>query len=118
MRAKDILRLGYRMLTGEEVPKGRKSTGNPYGWTDQFIASPAFLKTPEWKRARYDAIRLHGARCQACGRTPQRHGIVINVDHVIPRKVRPGLCLSVANLQILCSDENIGKGNRYVDDWR
>lgn len=80
-------------------------------------ASDAFLLTPEWRRLRYDALRLHGARCQCCGASAAT-GAVINVDHIFPRKTHPHLALTLSNLQVLCADCNAGKGNRDTTDWR
>jgi len=44
--------------------------GNRYahGWTARFIASPAFLRAPEWRRLRYGALRANDGRCELCGR--------------------------------------------------
>lgn len=77
-----------------------------------------YYKTAEWKRLRYDAIKLHGAKCVACGRTPRDHGIVINVDHIKPIRLYPELRDKLNNLQPLCDDCNAGKGNRDQTDWR
>ncbi len=91
-----------------------------YGWTARFIASPEFLRTPEWRRARYDALRANDGRCELCGRNKHQlpPGEHLNVDHIQSRKARPDLALDVANLAVLCSADNAGKGNRYADDWR
>lgn len=83
-----------------------------------FIASTDFLRTPEWRRLRYDTIKRYGARCMACGRTPRKHGIAINVDHIKNRRDFPWLALNPENLQVLCADDNAGKGNRDSTDWR
>ncbi|OJW21194.1 MAG: hypothetical protein BGO49_24585 [Planctomycetales bacterium 71-10] len=89
-------------------------------WTAEFIASKAFLQTPEWKRARYDALRASDGRCQLCGRSKHElpPGEYLNVDHIFPRKTHPHLALDLENLQVTDSDCNIGKGNRHADDWR
>lgn len=80
-------------------------------------AEPKFLQTMEWRRARYDALKRHGRRCQCCGATPAT-GAVMNVDHILPRKTHPQLALDPENLQVLCADCNAGKGNRDTTDWR
>ena len=92
-----------------------------HGWTARFIASPAFLQTPEWGRVRYDALRANDGRCELCGRSKHQlpPGEHLNVDHVRSRRARPDLALEVTNLAVLCSADNAGKGNRYDgDDWR
>jgi 5-methylcytosine-specific restriction endonuclease McrA len=85
-----------------------------------FIASPAFLQTPEWKRARYDALTNSDGRCQLCGRNKHQlaPGEYLNVDHIKPRKAYPHLALDRHNLQVLCGACNQGKGSRDARDWR
>lgn len=82
-----------------------------------FIASSAFLRTPEWRRIRMDVLVRDGAICACCGRRADKQR-AINVDHIKPRRDAPHLALDPANLQVLCDDCNAGKGNRYETDWR
>jgi len=91
-----------------------------HGWTARFIASRQFLRTPEWRRVRYDVLRVNDRRCELCGRNKHQlpPGEYLNVDHIHSRKARPDLALEVTNLAVLCSADNAGKGNRYADDWR
>ena len=88
-------------------PKSRKKR------PDRFYASW------EWKQARYEALRIHGRRCQCCGWQPgdTPHGHLV-VDHIKPRRKFPLLELSVDNLQVLCNDCNMGKGAKFSDDYR
>lgn len=76
-----------------------------------------FLRSWEWKQVRYDVLRDHGGCCSLCGRN-QSDGIVLNVDHIKPRRKYPELALTKSNLQVLCHDCNMGKGNRDQTDWR
>ena len=76
-----------------------------------------FLQTYEWRRLRMEALKKYGARCQCCGATPAT-GAVMNVDHIKPRRLFPGLALDLANLQVLCGECNHGKGNWDMTDWR
>jgi len=76
-----------------------------------------FYKTIEWRRARYQAIKIHGNRCQLCGAGPQ-DGITLHVDHIKPRSLFPELCLDFNNLQVLCEDCHIAKGIEHFDDCR
>jgi len=81
--------------------------------------SAAFYSSWEWKRLRYEALRLHGHRCQCCGWRPgdTEHGYLV-VDHIKPRSARPDLELRLDNLQVLCNDCNMGKSNVFEDDFR
>jgi len=81
------------------------------------VASSSFLQTFHWRKARMEALKKYGPRCQCCGATPA-DGSVMNVDHIQPRKLRPDLALDVSNLQILCHQCNHGKGNWDQTDWR
>jgi 5-methylcytosine-specific restriction endonuclease McrA len=52
-----------------------------------------------------------------CGASA-KDGIRIHVDHIKPRSKYPKIELDINNLQILCDDCNIGKGNWDETDWR
>lgn len=82
-----------------------------------YAATDEFLKSFEWRRVRMAALKLYGPKCQCCGATPAS-GAVMNVDHILPRKTHPELCLSLDNLQVLCDACNHGKGNWDTTDWR
>lgn len=79
--------------------------------------SPDFLFSYEWRTVRMVALKKYGARCQCCGASPA-DGVVMNVDHIKPRRLFPALALDVENLQILCDACNHGKGNWDQTDWR
>lgn len=81
------------------------------------VKDDGFLLTFEWRRVRMLALTKYGARCQCCGATPA-DGVMINVDHIKPRRLFPQLALDVDNLQILCNPCNHGKGNWDQTDWR
>lgn len=74
------------------------------------VTSASFLQSKEWKRLRYKALKTHGNKCQCCGANPSS-GAVLNVDHILPRRLFPNQALQLENLQVLCSDCNEGKGN-------
>jgi len=82
------------------------------------LSSQRFYISREWRRVRYQALKKHGAKCQCCGMSPSKHGIVLHVDHVKPRSKYPALELELSNLQVLCEDCNLGKSNIDVTDWR
>lgn len=76
-----------------------------------------FFSSLEWRRIRYEALKRYGQQCACCGRT-RKHGIVLHVDHIKPRSKYPHLALDIENIQILCEDCNLGKGNIDQINWR
>lgn len=76
-----------------------------------------FYRSREWRELRYEAFKRYGRHCCVCGRG-REHGVVLHVDHKIPRSKRPDLALDISNVQIMCEDDNIGKGNRDSIDWQ
>lgn len=77
----------------------------------------SFYDRPEWKRMRYKMIRKYGGKCMACGRG-SGHGVIIQVDHIQPKSIYPELALREDNLQVLCKECNMGKSNKFADDYR
>ena len=84
---------------------------------DEFINSREFLESVEWRAIRYDALKRNNGCCELCGAS-KNDGVVLNVDHIKPRKHHPELALDINNLQVLCAACNHGKGNRDDTDWR
>lgn len=82
------------------------------------VRSKQFLWTTAWRRLRLQALRIGPGHCERCRRSPERHGIRLNVDHIQPRSYRPDLALNPDNLQILCGDCNKTKGNLLSRDYR
>lgn len=74
----------------------------------------AFYDSPQWQALRYKVLRAHGRVCALCRNTQGE----MHVDHIKPRSKYPHLELVESNLQILCKDCNMGKSNKYEDDWR
>lgn len=72
-----------------------------------------FYDSWEWKKARYSVLMKYGRKCMCCGSVEN-----IVVDHIIPLKRRWDLRLDVENLQVLCSDCNMGKSNNDRTDFR
>lgn len=58
---------------------------------------------------RHQVLVEGGGRCAACGRTA-RDGIKLHVDHIKPYS--QGGRTERGNLQVLCHEDNLGKGNR------
>lgn len=76
-----------------------------------------FYRSREWLEARYLALVKFGRKCMCCGATSD-DGVKMHVDHIKPRSKFPSLELDVSNLQVLCSNCNIGKSNKHTDDFR
>ncbi len=76
-----------------------------------------FYKSKEWRSLRVKALTKLGRKCCLCGRSP-KDGIILHVDHIKPRSKHPSLELELSNLQVLCEDCNLGKSNKYDEDWR
>ena len=83
----------------------------------KIIPSNVFYSSREWRELRVKALTKYGRHCCLCGRGVE-HGIILHVDHIKPRSKNPYLGLDINNLQILCEDCNIGKSNKYSEDWR
>jgi hypothetical protein len=75
-----------------------------------------FCYTREWLEVRMKVLEVVGAVCMCCGAT--RQNAVITVDHIKPRSKYPSLALSPSNLQVLCRECNVGKGNSSEMDYR
>ncbi len=88
----------------------------PRSW-QRFVRSTRFAQSRPWSRLRYDFLRDHDGRCRCCGQGAA-DGARLNVDHILSRKSHPQFALAYANLQLLCSTCNQGKGNRDGTDWR
>lgn len=76
-----------------------------------------FYKSDQWRQVRYFVLRNTGGRCQCCG-AKASDGVSLHVDHIKPRSRYPELELSPDNLQVLCDDCNIGKGDWDFTNWR
>lgn len=75
-----------------------------------------FYASSKWRELRYKALVINGTKCQCCGSMPPN--VVLHVDHIKPRSLRPDLELELNNLQILCEACNLGKMNRDDTDFR
>lgn len=116
--------MARRKRTG---PKGRKLNRTyPRSTYDGFWKSKEqdlpkedeFYSSREWLKLRMKVLEEYECKCMACGQSPKVHGIVVHVDHIKPRSTHPKLELVFSNLQLLCEDCNMGKGNRYKTDYR
>lgn len=102
-------------VIGEYI-KGKKSPAisNVYQSKNK---SQDFYSTRKWLELRYKVLQKYQARCMCCGAT-RADGVQIHVDHIKPRVKFPELELDINNLQVLCSECNIGKSYKDDSDWR
>jgi 5-methylcytosine-specific restriction endonuclease McrA len=75
-----------------------------------------YYGTPEWRRVRYLFLRQQKRplTCSLCNRSDG----VICVDHIKSVRRYPELRSRLDNLQLLCTQCNLGKGSDFDDDWR
>lgn len=66
-------------------------------------------------RVRYLILARDNFRCCACGRSPKVHGVVLHIDHVIPRS--KGGLHHEDNLEALCDDCNQGKSDIVLPSY-
>jgi hypothetical protein len=103
----------------KEKKKKKKSDNKQRKLTVSTKASNVeFFASNDWLRLRVKVLEKYGASCMMCGRNYKEDKVKIHVDHIKPRSKHPELSLDVNNLQILCADCNLGKGNRYETDYR
>jgi len=62
---------------------------------------------------RYKVLKKDKNKCVACGRNPKEDNVKLHIDHKIPYSL--GGLTELSNLQVLCSDCNISKSNKFVD---
>ena len=86
--------------------------------TNRKTAALDFYRGDAWRALRFLALKASDGCCCLCGRSNRNHGVVLHVDHIKPRSRFPELELTLSNLQVLCDDCNMGKGNRDDTDWR
>jgi 5-methylcytosine-specific restriction protein A len=63
--------------------------------------SDPFYSSKAWHKLRAQALKRDGYRCRMCGVDVRAKGAA-SVDHIVPRKLSPGLALDLSNLQVLC----------------
>ena len=113
----------FRLLAEIYIRKYLYKLGPNYNQMDEHsltitcLPADKFYASPEWRSLRYKVLELYGNKCAACGRSP-KNGVVIHVDHILPRSIYPEHALNISNLQVLCDQCNLGKSNLYEKDWR
>lgn len=81
------------------------------------VTYKAFYRSGKWREVRYLALKRDGKRCACCGAS-SADGARLHVDHIVPRSKNRSLELELSNLQVLCEDCNLGKGNMDSVDHR
>lgn len=76
----------------------------------------SFYFSQPWRELRYKALLQYGRKCLCCGALPKT--TELHVDHIKPISRYPDLALQLDNLQILCSQCNLGKSNKDETDFR
>jgi 5-methylcytosine-specific restriction endonuclease McrA len=97
-----------------KVKKAPKLAVPAYGGD---VNADSFLASFQWRKLRMEVLRHYGPRCMCCGATPA-DGVMMNIDHIKPRRSHPHLALAFDNLQVLCNPCNHGKGAWDSTDWR
>lgn len=95
----------------------KRLTGNLRGRRYQQIPAEKFYASAKWKEVRYIALQQAHGKCCLCGGMA-RDGVSLHVDHIKPRSLYPELAYQLGNLQVLCSDCNIGKSNYDDTNWK
>lgn len=68
--------------------------------------SYSFVRAGKW----WSILARDQWKCLSCGRSAQVDGVLLEVDHIVPRS--KGGTDDVSNLQTLCKKCNVGKSNR------
>ena len=108
-----VARLSWTQPSTATSPTG---TGAPQQFID-WVKSPLFFESREWRVLRYQVLVRAGGRCECCGQRSSPD-VRLNVDHIKPRSRFPHLALKLDNLQCLCEACNVGKGAWDATDWR
>lgn len=82
---------------------------------DQARAAAA-QRLPVMPSLRWQVFLRDDWRCVACGRDGSAAGVILHVDHIVPRS--RGGADSLDNYQTLCWECNLGKGNRDSTNLR
>ena len=72
-----------------------------------------FYHTKTWEYLRRKIVKLFGNECMNCQKTGKVH-----VDHIKPKSKYPYLKYNAYNLQVLCPECNISKGDVVIKDYR
>jgi 5-methylcytosine-specific restriction endonuclease McrA len=119
----------YEQILANAAKYGRPTPPKPRRVKAKTFSKPTagtkeeFYKSWDWRTLRLEAIKEHGRACQCCGNAPgmkyaSGEPVRICVDHIKPISKYWNLRLERTNLQILCDECNMGKGNWDETDFR
>lgn len=91
-----------------DIYRARKGTNTTYELKGRLSESKATGRINKTTRA----YVLRNQRCEQCGRTPRDHGVVLHVDHKVPKAW--GGTDDPDNLQALCAECNEGKKSYFA----
>ena len=111
------LKAHYEKKAEKKAKKAEKAQSREDRRKNGEVQSRLFYKTEEWAKVRYEVLRRSSGKCELCGRSAH-DGVILNVDHIKPRRRFPHLALDLSNLQVLCGQCNRGKGGTDDTDWR
>jgi len=103
---KKVIRKEYNRLNNKQLRP-----------TYQTKTDDEFYKSQAWKEVRYIVLQKHSGACMLCGARAS-DGVHIHVDHIVPRSIDRNKELDINNLQVLCSDCNLGKSNFDDTNWK
>lgn len=75
-----------------------------------------FYSSDAWRKLRYRTLQEQGRRCSAC--RVEGPEVRFHVDHIKPRSQFPHLQYEPTNMQVLCAQCNMGKGDQDQTNWR
>ena len=101
---------GYEIFAPERAGIGRDQPSTEDSTVDW--ESDTRTMVTGWRRFRI--LDRDGYKCVKCGRSPLMDGVTLHVDHKKPRS--KGGTDDDDNLQTLCAECNLGKGNRISED--
>lgn len=101
---------GERIFSFEELERQHKM----YQERRVLEESKEYQRQKMTPSLRYDIMKRDGFRCVLCGRSVERDGVTLHVDHIIP--VAKGGKTVPGNLRTLCEECNKGKRDKYDTD--
>ena len=122
-----LLDCGLRLARGEPSRLGilvRRLKASVAQWAEEGV--PPLTQPPEASEEEPDLPEMESYRflrprkwwqvlsrdrytCRLCGRSAERHGVVLHVDHIVPRS--KGGTDEMDNLRTLCMKCNLGRSN-------
>jgi hypothetical protein len=91
--------------TDDEIEEGEDEE-NPEISEMPTLDSYSFVRAGKW----WTVLARDQWKCLSCGRSAREDGVLLEVDHIIPRS--KGGSDDIINLQTLCKKCNIGKSNK------